>query len=186
MSNQDNRVFSYYNSRFGLGPQYFVDYLRGDLDPQKKIILYYRLTVSPTDASDNATRTNFDTTPIINTYRGISNRYMTESDYTTYNKNILTFVGYRTPANNTIPYPATSVPPIYNETININIEPYDSNYIQATANYLDLGSGFATTISFVDYKVTTASGVFRGFTNVRVEFFNGTNITESVRKVTIT
>ena len=36
MSNQGNRVYSYYNSRCGLGPQYFVDYLRGDLDPQKK------------------------------------------------------------------------------------------------------------------------------------------------------
>ncbi len=189
MSNQGNRVYSYYNSRCGLGPQYFIDYLKGDVCPQRKMILYYRLCVSETDSSDNASRTKFVTDPSDNTiYRGISNRYMTESDYKTYNTNILTFVGSRTPPNSSIPLPATSVPPIYNETININIVPYDSNYIQATANYLDPGSGFETTIPYVDYKVTTASGVFSGFTNVRVEFFNGNenDITQAVRKVTIT
>lgn len=185
MSNQGNRVYGFYNSRCGLGPQYFVDYLRGDVCPQRKMTLYYRLSVAPDNSQDNASRTKFVTDPSANTYRGISNRYMTESDYTTYNTNILSFIGYRTPKNTSLSSPV-QVPDIYNETLNISIQPYEKNFIQAVADYLDTGTTFETTIPYVDYKVTTASGVFSGFTNVRVEFFNGANITEAVRKVTIT
>jgi hypothetical protein len=71
---------------------------------------------------------------------------------------------------------------------------YDTNYIQAVANYVDNGTEFETTISFVDYKVTTASGIFNGFKNVRVNFYNdgfppgytGTTSLGPVRVMTIT
>ena len=191
MSNQGARIYSYYNATCGLGPQYFVKYLQGDVCPQRKMVLYYRITVSPTDISDNASRTKFDTTPSApDIYRGISNRYMTERNFIDYNTNILTFVGSRTPKNPTLPS-NLQVPDIYNETVNISIEPYESNYIQASANYLDDGSGFETTVSSVNYTVTAASGIFEGFTNVKIDFFNngdppGYKNLGPVRIVTIT
>ncbi len=190
MSYQANRVYGFYNATCGLGPNYFIDYLRGDVCPQKKIVLYYRITVSPEDDSDNASRTNFVTDPAIDTYRGIENRYMTEKNFIDYNTNIISFVGSRTPSNESLPSYA-KVPPIYNETININIQPYETNYIQASANYLDTGSGFETTVPFVNYTVTAASGIFKGFTNLKIDFFNngnppGYNNLGPVRIVTIT
>lgn len=174
MSNQANRVYSFYNSRCGLGPQYFVDYLRGDVCPQRKIVLYYRLTISPDNEGDNSSRTNFVTDPTADTYRGISNRYMVDSNYITYNNNLLTVSGYRTPRNTSLPL-ELQVPDIYNETFNISILPYETNYIQAVADYLDPGTSFETTIPYVNYKVTAASGVFSGFTNMRIDFYNNGN-----------
>jgi hypothetical protein len=175
MSNQANRIYGFYNARCGLGPQYFVDYLQGNVCPQRKMVLYYRLTGSPNNANDNASRTKFVTDPSQNTvYRGISNRYMTESDFISYNTNIITFVGSRTPENQNLPE-EQRVPDIYNETVNISVEPYETNYIQASANYLDTGSGFETERQFVNYGVTTASGIFKGFTNIRINFYNNGN-----------
>ena len=174
MSNQGNRIYGFYNSRCGLGPEYFIPYLRGEVCPQKKMVLYYRLTIDPNNETDNSSRTIFVTDPSANTYRGISNRYMVDSDYETYNTNILTVSGYRTPKNETLPL-EIQVPDIYNETFNISIPPYKTNYIQAVADYIDPGSGFETTIPYVNYTVTGASGVFSGFTNMRIDFYNKGN-----------
>jgi hypothetical protein len=99
---------------------------------------------------------------------------MTESDFISYNTNIITFVGSRTPENQNLPE-EQRVPDIYNETVNISVEPYETNYIQASANYLDTGSGFETERQFVNYGVTTASGIFKGFTNIRINFYNNGN-----------
>jgi len=191
MSNQANRVYSYYNAKCGLGPQYFIDYLQGNVCPQKEFIGYYRLSISPTDSTDNDSQVNFVTDPSDpGTYRGISNRYMTESDYQTYNKNILTIVGYRTPSNTSLPE-SIRVPSLYNETVSINVEPYGVNFIQATANYIDPGSGFETTLPFVDYKVSIATGIFANLTNFRIIFYNdgnppGYSGLGQVRKIVIT
>lgn len=175
MSGSIGRVYSFYNQNCGLGPQYFNNWLDGKVCPSKKMTLYYRLSTEPGyDASTNASNTKFVTDPTLDTYRGISNRYMTESDFQTYNTNILTFIGYRTPSNEEL-IPEMRVPDMYNETINVNIEPYDINFIQATANYIDNGSGLATTVPFVDYKVNIATGIFNGFTNMRINFYNDGN-----------
>jgi hypothetical protein len=129
------------------------------LDLPNKLIMYYRLSIEPDDERSNSSETNFLTDPVINTYRGITNFYMTESDYETYNKNILTITGYRTPANATVPS-NIRLPDMYNETICINVEPYNDNFIQTTANYIDTGTGFETMVPFIDYKVSLASGIF--------------------------
>ena len=175
MSGNISRVYAYYNQSCGLGPQYFNNWVNGTICPSRKMTMYYRLSTEPGyDASGNASSTDFVTVPVVNTYRGIENRYMTESDYQTYNSNIITFIGYRTPANPTLPS-NMQVPDIYNETVSINMQPYNDNFIQATANYLDTGTGFATTVPFIDYKVSIASGIFSGFTNMRINFYNDGN-----------
>jgi len=143
------------------------------LDLPNKMILYYRLSIKPDDDRSNSSKTEF-LTRIISTYRGLTNCYMTESDFQTYNKNILTITGYRTPANATVPS-NIRVPDMYNETICINVEPYNDNFIQATANYIDTGTGFETMVPFIDYKVSIASGIFNGFTNMRINFYNDGN-----------
>jgi hypothetical protein len=105
----------------------------------EKITLYYRLTISPEDNSDNYSVSNFVTDPVVTAFRGISNLYMTESDCRTYNKTILTFQSLRTPTNTSLPGEC-KVPSMYNETVNINVPDnnnnYDKNYVQAVANYI--------------------------------------------------
>lgn len=152
--------------------------IRGyDTKPFTRYIkLYYRISQSPTNSGNNASETVFVTDPSApGIYRGVSNTYMTDSNYVNYNTNIISFVGSRTPKNPALANTPMQVPDMYNEFININVAPYDSNYIQACANYVDEGSGFETTVPFVNYKVTAASGIFEGCTNLKIEFFNDAN-----------
>jgi hypothetical protein len=165
MAGTGNRVYGFYNKTCGLGPQYFGDYLNGNVCPTKTMTLYYRLTVSPTNPELNKSITNFVTDPV--TYSGIENRYMVDSDFVTYNTNIITFVGTRTPAN----------PPIfdknmYNDTVCITV---GSSFIQAVANYEDNNIGPEALVPYVDYHVTTTSGIFKNFNNIRINFYNDKN-----------
>ncbi len=142
--------------------------------PPPEMKLYYRLDVSPTNPGSITSMTRFVTDPVIDTYRGIENLFMVQNDFVTFNKNMLTFIGYRTPKNLALPA-YIQVPDLYNETLSINIEPYLENFIQATANYVDEGSSFVTTVPFIDYTVSAASGIFEGYKNVRINFYNDGN-----------
>ena len=141
--------------------------------PKNPITLYYRVSKSPTDPTTNASTTDYLTKEP--TYSGIENRYMVNSNFVTYNKDIVTFIGTRTSSNTDLPE-NMQVPNMYNETISINLSPlYGDNYIQATANYIDSGSDFETTLPFVNYKVSIASGIFKGYKNVKVNYYNSGN-----------
>jgi hypothetical protein len=142
--------------------------------PPPEMKLYYRLDASPTNPGINTSSTVFLTDPVINTYRGITNRFGTQNDFVTLNKNIITFIGYRTPKNPALPA-YLQVPDLYNETLNFNVEPYLENFIQATASFADEGSDFDATIPFANYTVSAASGIFKGYTNVRINFYNDGN-----------
>jgi hypothetical protein len=139
--------------------------------PPPEIKLYYRVDTSPTDPGVITSSTVFVTDPVVGPYRGITNRFMTQNDFVTFNKNMLTFIGYRTPRNPALA-PNLQVPDLYNETLSINIEPYLENFIQATANYVDEGTSFVTTIPFIDFTVSAASGIFKGYKNVRINIYN--------------
>lgn len=108
---------------------------------------------------------------------------MVEDDYVTYNKNILTYVGYRTPRDTALPT-NLQVPDIFNETLNITVPPYDQNFVQAVNNYLDPGSGIETQIDTTTFKITAASGIFREYTKVKIEYFNGDSVAEARRRMT--
>ena len=69
---------------------------------------------------------------------------------------------------------------------------YTNNYIQGVANFLDPSSDFEVSDFVVDFSVTTAKGIFSGFTNIRVEHYSNekpppgyTNVGK-VRRVIIT
>ena len=136
-------------------------------ETEETMTLYYRLTVSPTDSTENASRTNFATVPVIDTFRGMGNRYMVDSDFVTPNKNIITFVSMRTPEN--LPVFDNNM---YNETVCINV---GSSFIQGVSNYVDNNNTFETIIPYVDYSVTTASGIFKNFNNIRINYYNNKN-----------
>ena len=172
MSGQEKRVYGFYNNTCGLGPQYFGEYLKHNVCPVKKITLYYRLSISPENSDPNYSETIFVTDPTTDTFRGISNLYMTEPNWTTYNKNILSFVSMRTPKNTSLPEEC-QVPSMYNETLNITVFPnYDKDYLEASANYIDNSDGFSTTVPFVDYGINNAGGIFSGYTKIRINFYN--------------
>jgi hypothetical protein len=128
--------------------------------------LYYYLFEPPTYES-NDTRTDFVTDPAEGPYRGISNRYMSNSTYTTFNTDILTYISSRTPGNS-----ALGIPDMYNEVLNINSEPYIDNYIQAACNYPDPGSGYETEVANNNFIVTAASGIFSGYKNIYITYNN--------------
>jgi hypothetical protein len=166
MAGSGNRIYGFYNKSCGLGPEYFGDYLNGKVCPSKKMTLYYRLTVSNTNSSPNRSVTNFVTDPVIDTYRGIGNRYMVDSDFLTYNQNIITFVSMRTPAN-----PPVFDKNMYNETVCINV---GSSFIQAVANYVDNNNTFETLIPYVEYAITAKTGIFTDFNKLVINFYNDT------------
>jgi len=140
--------------------------------PLKKITLYYRLSISPEENTPNYSVTNLVTDQKGGAFRGITNLHMTESDWTTYNKNIMTNVILETPTNHTLPEKC-QVPSLVNETVNINVSPnYDKDYLQATANYIDNSTGVSTTVPFVEYGITMSGGIFSGYTKMRIDFYN--------------
>ena len=131
------------------------------------IRLYYK--TRNTSDLNNASETIFVCDPEDGPYRGIENRFMTNETYTTYTNDILTFIGYRTPGDT---INGTIIPALYNETLTINSLPYEDNFIQASANYVDEGTSFITEVPFVNYTVTASSGIYAGYKNVKIIFFN--------------
>lgn len=132
---------------------------------KEKITLYYNIT--------EYTSTLFVTNPSNpGVYRGLSNRYMTNCNYTKYTKDIITIDGVRTPGNGNIPN-------LYNETITIISEPYVKNYITASANYIDIGEGFETILPDMTYNVESAIGKFKGYKKLKI-IFNNVNKTRIV------
>ncbi len=129
------------------------------------ITLYYCLNTS--EGVYNAADTVFKTDPEdIETFRGISNRYMTDENYNP-NTDIITYVSSRTKAK--IPdFPKA----MYNEVLTITSLPYSDNIVQAVCNYEDAGSGFETQVNFNNFTITGASGKFIGYNNIRITYDN--------------
>jgi len=137
--------------------------------PKEPLTLYYRLTVPGTDKSNRSgiiVTTSVNGNPFQN---NTGNRFMCKSDFTTPTTDIINFLGYRVPKNDDVGLPAT-----YLDTLTIISKPYQrenvSNMITATANYIDSGSTPTTTVDYVNYTVTGASGKFAGYKNVKIIF----------------
>jgi hypothetical protein len=131
------------------------------------ITLYYKLTTTGT----NATSVNFLNNA--DTYTGVNNRYMTNADGT-YNQDIITYFGYRTPGSVDL-----GIPALYCETVIIKTPQGD--LISGLANYVDGGSGFVTSSPYENFAVTCASGKFAGYKNIKVSYYP-----DKTRIVTIT
>ena len=132
------------------------------------ITLYYKLV---TTGTTNATTVEFLNNQ--DTYTGIKNRYMTNADGT-YNKDLITYFGYRTPGRVDL-----GIPALYCETLIVKTPQGD--LISGLANYLDQGSGSVTTQPFENFAVTCASGKFAGYKNIKVTYN-----ADKTRVVTIT
>ena len=135
--------------------------------PKEPLTLYYTRLIPGTD---KPTASEVKETASINgvpSSKHIINRYMCKSDFTTPTTDIINFLGYRVPKNDDVGLPAT-----YLDTLTIISKPYQrenvSNMITATANYIDSGSTPITTVDYVNYTVTGASGKFAGYKNVKI------------------
>lgn len=128
--------------------------------------LYYFLNQPPT-YEPNDTQTNFVTDPLEGPFRGISNRYMSNSTFTSYTTDIITYISSRTPGNMSL-----GIPDMYNEVLTINSQPYQDNYIQAAANYPDPGTGLETEVSNNTFNVTAASGIFSNYKKIFISYNN--------------
>ena len=146
------------------------------------ITLYYRRTIKGTDTinSVNVDYINVNKGEAY-AYAGISNSYMMDANGDEDKNQIVSFVGYRTPASSSLDFP-----PLFNETINIRTiidnkaSPPLYNCISAVALYNDSGDTEITTIPLVVYDVTTASGIFKGYNYLSI-FFNNIENTRVVK-----
>jgi hypothetical protein len=138
------------------------------LNNNSPLTLYYYL-YEPGDIL-NSSETFFVTVPDTpEIYRGITNRFMSNSTYTSYTTDIISYISSRTPGSSD---PDVFDLDMYNEILTINSIPYQDNYIQATCNYEDTSDGYATTVSDNNFVVTAASGKFAGFKNIKITYNN--------------
>lgn len=132
------------------------------------ITLYYKLAQTGTKNSTNVQFLNNS-----DTYTGITNRFMTNASGS-YNQDIITFIGYRTPGDDSL-----GIPNLFCETVMIKTPQGD--FISGLANYIDNGSGRVTSSSYENFAVTCASGNFAGYKNIKITY-----LTDLSRIVTIT
>jgi hypothetical protein len=137
------------------------------MGPKEPLTLYYRNKVP---GSDEYTAGQIKETAEINgvpSLKYISNQYMCKSDFKTLATDIINFLGYRVPKNDDVGLPST-----FFETVTIISKPYQrengSNMISATANYIDSGTTPITTVDYVNYTVTCASGKFTCYKNIKI------------------
>jgi hypothetical protein len=132
--------------------------------------LYYYLYDDNEGTILNSSETLFVTDDLSNdTYRGITNRFMSNSDYTSYTSDIISYISSRTPKSTE---PGVFDLDMYNEILTINSPPYQDNYIQAVCNYEDTSSGYATTVDFNNFVVTASSGKFKNYKNIKITYSN--------------
>jgi hypothetical protein len=166
MSYQGNRVYGYYNARCGLGPAYFVDYLKGNAC-RPSLEYYYKLYLD--DGADAYTSTQITTDN--SSYAGIVNTYSTSSDYTTFNTaNLFTFNGIKNPSA-TIEGGIT-IPSTYYEIITLQTEPYNTNIIEGSVNYIDESSSLETSVPVLNVNVSVAKGIFEGYSKMTLYLDN--------------
>lgn len=115
---------------------------------------------------DNSERINFITTDQTNIYRGASVRRMTDDKYKPLLTTKIQFEGNRLVPNNPI---SNIIEPQYSEKLLIQTP---DGEIEASTLYNDSGSGFETTIEFVDYYVNHASNKYKKAKFVRIIFDN--------------
>lgn len=133
------------------------------------LTLYYFLYEQPGNVL-NATETLFVTNPSnTGVYRGITNRFMSNSTYDSYTNDIISYISIRTPGSTN---PGIFEKDMYNEILTINSLPYQDNYIQATCNYQDTSDDYATTVSENNFLVTAASGKFKNYSNIKITYDN--------------
>jgi len=131
--------------------------------------LYYRRTLPGSTVSGSAVSgfTTSTTTNGTSSLTFVDNIPMCTKDYKTLTDDIINFSGSRVPALSSAKLPATFL-----ETVTIISKPYQSdnsaNMITATANYIDSGSDTVTTVPYVNYNVTCASGKFAGYKNMKI------------------
>ena len=142
--------------------------LYSNLEP---INLFYKL--SDNDGKAEGQTIKFVTTDVTDgLYRGVSIRNIYESDYITKSRFIMTAIGYRTGRDEVLKLPA-----VYSETISIldttqNSNDPDLNFINITQTYQDDGLSVATTQPFVNFLVTSSSGIFKYYTKALIKYDN--------------
>lgn len=132
-------------------------------------LYYYLLEPSGNNFVFNSSETLFVTTPVQGTYRGITNFFMSNSTYTAYTTNLISYISIRTPASTV---PGAFNLDMYNEVLTINSIPYQDNFIQATCDYEDTSTGYETTVPENNFIVTAASGIFKNYKIINIKYNN--------------
>jgi hypothetical protein len=138
--------------------------------PKETMTFYYRTTI-PDETGKNAGSVYLQTiqpdNDSISSMQYFDNKFMCKADFKTFTTDIISGTGYRLPGNKSLGTPA-----MFSETITITSRPYQSengsNMITAFASYIDSGITPITTVEYVNYTVTGASGKFVGYKNIKI------------------
>jgi hypothetical protein len=151
--------------------------------PLKPIVLYYRLTLpGQTTVDSNASQVIYQTIPSYGPLSQYKTSYMCESDFITPTTDLISFVIKRCAADANL-----KIPSMFNVQVYILSQPYETpeaaNLISVTQNYINEGTDSVTNSDYKNFPVTAASGIYAGYTNVKIIFDNGP---EKKRTVIIT
>lgn len=133
----------------------------------KETVFYYRKYVNGDPTQPNSSEFVNLTQP--ETYSGCIDFWGANQDGSVNKDQLITYVGFRIPPNQTL-----GLPPIFNETLNLNVKPFRDNYLQAVSTYEDSGSGSTTAVNSNVFAVTTGIGMFKDAKTVLVEYDNDT------------
>ena len=141
--------------------------------PLKPIVLYYRLTLpGQTTVGSNTSQVTYQTIPSYGPLSRYETTYMCESDYITPTTDLISFVIKRC-----APDANLKIPSMFNIQIYISSQPYETpeaaNLISATQNYINEGTDIVTISDYRNFPVTAASGIYAGYTNIKIIFENG-------------
>lgn len=132
-----------------------------ELVTEPKLTLYYFIEV------ENKTITNqsilkFDTSE--NTLSGLQNQHMSNSNFTEYNNDLISFLTYRVLGNDEL-----NLLPII--TCNVSIVS-DGSFVNGQNLYSNYGDSFTSSIKYILLNITTTSGKFSGFKYFKITFDN--------------
>ena len=139
----------------------------------KPIVLYYRITLpGQTTVDSNSSQVIYQTIPSYGPLSQYKTAYMCESDFITPTTDLISFVVKRCAADDNL-----GIPSMFNIQVYISSQPYETpeaaNLISATQNYINEGNDSVTISDYRNFPVTAASGIYAGYTNVKIIFDNG-------------
>jgi hypothetical protein len=148
-------------------------------DTLPPITLYYTITLpGQTIVDSNASSVIYQTIPSNGPYSAYKTHYMCEEDYVTPTDYLISFIAHRTYIDSNL-----GIPGMYNKQVFIIAPPYEtletSNMITAVGNYIDRGTTGSTTREYINYNVTSATGIFDGYKKLII-FYDNSKLTRKV------
>lgn len=127
---------------------------------RKELVFYYTKTAKTSEFV-------YTTNPA--TYSGMETFQLTNKDGVALNNQVISYWNSRIPGDID-----ANIAARFYEVLMINVSENGDNFVQASANYVDLGSGSNTTVDSNLFAVSAGTGMFKDAKTIVVEYNNVT------------